>query len=91
MNNKMKVEVIDNVLTISIGIKELANAFLLSPWNWDAEKDKELFSVADNQEFADEVVRELLWEEDDGTTLVHLMFDTAMERAVENGSEGISP
>ena len=35
------------------------------------------------------ILQELRHEEEDGTTLVHIMLDKAAERAVENGAEGI--
>lgn len=45
--------------------------------------------VADRAVWAREVVRELNSESEDGTTLVHLMFDKAFLQAAEQGAEGI--
>lgn len=45
--------------------------------------------VTDPATFAEHVVWELEREEEDGTTLVHEMFDRAIERAIENGAEGV--
>lgn len=45
--------------------------------------------VTDPREWMKSVVDELNGEEEDGTTLVHLMFDKAFERAADQGAEGI--
>lgn len=46
-------------------------------------------AVTDRAVWAREVVRELNSESEDGTTLVHLMFDKAFLQAAEQGAEGI--
>lgn len=89
MNDEMKVEVIDNVLTISIGMDTLACAFEHGEYNWDAEKEEPRYQITHPEKFIEDVKYELLEEDHDGTTLVHLMFDKAMENAVEQGTEGI--
>ncbi len=43
--------------------------------------------VTSVQGFANEVVRELNAEAEDGTTPIHELFDRAMAAAIENGSE----
>lgn len=45
--------------------------------------------ITDPKVFAKEVLHTLRREEEDGTTLVHEMFDKAIEEAVEQGAEGI--
>ncbi|TIW54190.1 MAG: hypothetical protein E5V54_22730 [Mesorhizobium sp.] len=45
--------------------------------------------IKDPKIFAKEVLRTLRSEEEDGTTLVHEMFDKAIEEAVEQGAEDI--
>jgi hypothetical protein len=47
------------------------------------------YEVEDGPAFAAELVTELGREEEDGTTLVHLMLDKAATRALENGGFGI--
>ena len=45
--------------------------------------------VTDPREWMKAVVDELNHEEEDGTTLVHLMLDEAFEKAADQGAEGI--
>jgi hypothetical protein len=45
--------------------------------------------VTDPAAWMAEVARELNREAEDGTTLVHIMFDTAFDRAADQGAEGI--
>lgn len=45
--------------------------------------------ITDRAKFVQAMIEELKSEEEDGTTLVHVMLDKAAERAVENGAEGI--
>lgn len=52
------------------------------------EGDWQVTNVA---KFAREVVRELNEEDEDGTTLIHEMFDAAFNQVIEQGGEGISP
>lgn len=51
--------------------------------------DEQPPKVTDPAVWAWEVARELNREAEDGTTLVHLMFDRAFERAADQGAEGI--
>ena len=67
-------------ITISIGVKTLFRAC------------EEVFDglVVDNESaFSKEVLRTLKDEEEDGTTLVHRMFDNAIREAIEQGAEGV--
>ena len=89
MSNELKVEVVDNVLTISIEMDTLACAFEHGEYNWDDEKEEPRYQVTSPKKFIQDVKDELLEEDHDGTTLVHLMFDKAMENAVEQGTEAI--
>lgn len=45
--------------------------------------------VTHTKTFSDAVLSELQDEEEDGTTLAHLMLDQAIDRAIENGAEGV--
>lgn len=51
--------------------------------------DEQPPKVTDRAVWAREVVCELNREAEDGTTLVHIMFDTAFEQAADQGAEGI--
>lgn len=55
----------------------------------EATDSYQLPKVTDRAVWAKAVVEELNSESEDGTTLVHLMFDKAFEGAVEQGAEGI--
>ena len=46
--------------------------------------------ITDPAKFAAAIVEELQGEAEDGTTLVHEMFDAAAVRAIENGCDGVS-
>ena len=90
MDNTLEIKIVDGILIISTGIKSLAAAFECSPENYDTEKDESIYKASDITAFANSVVYELLDEEEDGTTLVHLMFDKAFNNALERGAQGIS-
>lgn len=47
------------------------------------------YKVTDKAAFARAFVAELNEEEEDGTTPIHLLFDNAAMRAIENGAEGV--
>lgn len=46
-------------------------------------------SISDLDKFADEVVRELKREEENGDTVLHQAMDAALLAAVENGADGL--
>lgn len=76
-------------LVISIGIETLRHAIALSPYMLNFVDFSEP-RIIDDDVFARDVLLELDREDEDGTTLVHLALDKAAERAIENGSEGVS-
>lgn len=47
------------------------------------------FVVTDQRAFAQAVLSELLDEDEQGTTIVHELFDQAMNNALENGADGV--
>jgi hypothetical protein len=75
----------DGELFIRIGIETLA---------WSLEHHPDLlndlceprYKVTGHEEFSRDVLRELEREEEDGTTIVHLLLDRAMNEALEQGS-----
>lgn len=78
----------DNIV-IRVPISALPVAFDFSPLTpRDDEADAKYF-VSDTAEFAKSVCRRLNKEEEDGTTPIHLMLDSAMEEALEQGDEGL--
>jgi hypothetical protein len=47
------------------------------------------YRVESAEQFAKELVNELNREREDGTTPIHMMFDRAIERAIEAGGFGL--
>jgi hypothetical protein len=47
------------------------------------------YRITDAELFADAFVRELNREDEQGTTLIHRLFDKAMNEALEQGAEGV--
>jgi hypothetical protein len=76
----LRVDIKGGVLSISVGIKTVA---------WAAENPPDGYEpvqIVDVKEFAEDVRRELLREEDDGTMPVHTLLDKAIEEAINQGS-----
>lgn len=80
MSDLLNVEIKDNKLVISIGVDLLCHAEGLNLY---------YYKISNKIGFAKDIVNELLNEEEDGTTLVHRMFDEAANNAIENGSENV--
>ncbi len=77
----LDVKIVDGMLAIRGGIKTLAFAVTAG------EKG---FRVTEALVAADDILRELRREQEDGTTVVHEMLDRAALAAWENGGEGFS-
>jgi hypothetical protein len=56
---------------------------------WAAGGMDTRYQVTDPKKFAEDLVRELRSEAEDGTTCVHTMFDAAILEAIEQGADGI--
>lgn len=85
----LAVEIIDGRLFVSIGVDALMVAVKGGPTWSDQEEEERGWVISDPDGFAADIVHELEDEEEDGTTLVHVMLDAAIERAVEQGSLNI--
>jgi hypothetical protein len=77
----LAVALVDGRLVISIGVNTLAHATAYAD---DPVK------IVDPDLAAEEIVRELTREEEDGTTPVHKLLDKAVFDAWENGGEGFA-
>ena len=88
-DHRLDVEIVDGELRIRIGVQTLAFAAENPPGRglWD---DGQQVSVLNADEWAEDVRRELLRDEEDGTTELHLLLDSAMRQACENGSAAVS-
>lgn len=80
----LEIDVIGDRLVISIGLNTLVHAV-----THGADFDDEV-TITDPDLFVQEVINELEWEEEDGTTLIHRALDTAANKAIDNGCEGVS-
>ena len=83
--------VTNGALVIEIGIETLAHAFLRSDYAFelqgnDRDDPRKRFRIDDKEEFATDVVRELLAEAEDGSSMLTKLVDEACKRAVEEGS-----
>ena len=74
----LKVEIKDNLLTISIGIETLVETCGQDYLDQFSEHQ-----VTDYSVLAKEIKNELIDEEEDGTTLIHKAFDEAVENVIE--------
>ena len=75
----LEVGLVDGRLVISIGVNALAFA---------AANHDDGITICDPDLAAEEIVRELRREEEDGTTPVHRLLDKAVFDAWENGGDG---
>ena len=91
MTRGLEVKLSDGKLIIEIDVPTLCFAATHGPYFDDivAAADGAEIRITNEQEFAKAILSELRQEEEDGTTLVHIMLDKAAEQAVENGAEGI--
>lgn len=80
LNETINVEIKNNKLIIIIDIDYV---------KFITETCKIPVTVSDKLLFASEVKTELLKEEEDGTNLIHIMLDSAIYNALENGSDGL--
>ena len=78
----LKVNVKKGVLAITIGVDTLAFAMQR------IERWPEEIKIIDADDFAKDVLRELMREEEDGSTPVHRLFDKVGLEAMEQGSIG---
>ncbi len=90
----MKVALERGAIVIRLPVAALAKAVEATPDERLVHYDEETGCyvpprVTNPQTFADEVLRVLNDEQEDGTTVVHEMFDAAIFRAIEDGALGV--
>jgi hypothetical protein len=88
----LEVSVEDGEIVIRIGVDTLRVAVQSCPSleRYDADSGNFLEPIVlDADLFASEVVTELAREEEDGTTVVHQLFDQAFLDAIGNGANGV--
>lgn len=79
-SQQLQATIKNGVLTISVGVSHLP--FIVAPKYSETE-------FINRAGFAVDVLKELKSEDEDGTTLMHLMFDRAAINAIENGSQHV--
>lgn len=80
----LKIEIKNDVVNISIG-----TAVLLHVISIGRRYGLEEIEITDKNILIADLIRELMVEEEDGSTLVHTMLDEATTNACENGSSGV--
>lgn len=80
----LTIEIVDDVLTISIGVATLAYAVQQGDV-WEG-----MPKIVDADVFARDVKDELEREDEEGTNPVHELLDAAAVRAVGEGSLGVA-
>lgn len=91
-HDPLKCCIEDGVLIMQIGVEVLAHAVKLNPdlTQYDEKTGQWIEpEITDVDKFAQAVLQQVLAEDDDGTTPVHIALDTAAMNAIECGAEGI--
>lgn len=94
---RLQCRIIGGRLIVEIGIDTLAFATKESPtlyqrYGYDKEKGeerKDFVTINDPDVWAKEVLRQIEAEAEDGSSLMTKLFDDAIERAIDDGAEGI--
>jgi hypothetical protein len=89
----LSVEVKNGRLVISIGTDVLAHAVRYSDWanpyDENANDYIRTFEVTNTEQFAQDVMRAMLREREDGSTPLSDFLDKSSESAVDDGSEAV--
>ena len=97
-DERLRCRIVDGkVLTISIGIDTLAHAFMTGPVGDEITRDdehqygydSEKLRVTDAVAFANDVVRALLDEREDGSSPLTDTLDKAFRDALDDGAQGV--
>ena len=86
MEGLLKAEVVDNAITITIGLDALKTS--IESGILDISCGGEV-RVTDMESFKVSFLNELMSEDSDGATPIHKMFDDVAETCLENGELGI--
>ena len=85
----LRVDLDEDRVVISMGVNTLKCCADHAPQFYDDELGRQTVLVTDAHAFAHEVVRMLGSEDEVGSSLVIEMFDQAMDRAVDDGCDGV--
>jgi len=75
-------------LVIRIGIECLTSAIPLAD-TWPINDEGEPYKIVNNQQFLQDLIRELERENEQGATLLHLALDQAATAVTEQGYESV--
>lgn len=81
-----EAKIIDGQIVISIDVDALP---LILSGSIATNSVPGTFKITDAETFAKEVCGALNAEKEDGTTRVHMMFDSAFNHAIDQGAEGV--
>jgi hypothetical protein len=84
-NDPLKAEINDGRLVISIGVDTLCHAIEIGRSYGLGD-----ITITDKDIFVKELLNELNNESEDGSTIIHRMFDKAASNAIENGALGVN-
>ena len=91
-NHPLVATIEGGTLVVRIGINTLAQAAALSDWanpfNEGTGAYQRTFAITDAPVFAKDVMRAVLAEREDGSSLLTDMLDKASEDAINDGAEG---
>lgn len=91
--NPLTVRLERGALVIRIGVDVLAHALKFAEWaiRFDEAKDDYIqpYTVTDARELANDVMRAMLREEEDGSTPLSDFLDNMTKAAVEDGTLGV--
>lgn len=79
-DERLEIKVSEGLVTIAAGVRFLSQVCLV---------DDGRLTITDEEEFASAFETALQFEEEDGTTIVHKMFDEAFNWCLEQGQEGV--
>lgn len=84
-DQQIEINVQDGILNISIGVDLLCHALEYGYNPFAGSNEGPI--IKNNDGMVKDVMSALKYEDEDGTTLIHRMFDKAFIEAIENGSE----
>lgn len=82
---QLKVFVKSGLLNITVGTELFQHA----SFTYNPIEDLSKYKIVNEKKFFDDVIREMLREEEDGSTPLHRLFDQMVIAAIENGAESI--
>lgn len=83
-NQQLIVFINNNELKISIGVDLLQHAVEVGRFYGGGD-----IKITNKQEFLEGFIRELKREDSNGSTLLHVAFDSAVSQMLENGERGV--